>query len=664
MTAPFRGFKQRRSFDGTISMPALPSTEPDSPALSQSWIQHLQARLRPPDISPERSTGNDPIHRVSFAEVTQSLPTTTPGSRISVVHDAALRAAAARSIRADYQLHYRGNSERDRSRPPKPPSSSSRPSQNNHTRSPRQLLHDLSVSTGLHRHEVPSRFEEPFIPIDPFEIRAHFQFTYWGFTIRRQPSPDPEIGVSPPSSDSSQSSRMQCEDVIPQNTMANFRLFLTETLPRLMYLNFLLWLPAMYFSRVARIFEDAEVSKPDIQRMIESRGGGGGSYLIPSAADAAAAALNRSTAHAMSHPLRVTGDASPRHGIATGLGVASQVAAAPLAGSSLGVPAPLPSPEDWTPAYVSPALIRFKHSWEAFIDSLLREWKTLNLVSALLLSAILTMFQVPSAAEDPLTRTPALMSLVCATMSLSYGCMYILRFGTMRSMIRASRWAEEAGKNKTAVLWNVWVFLAMPGVWMSWAMILFVISIFSFVWRTGSTADPEVRPPLPPSGALGTRIAITAIFALGLIYLFLILRTLKRYGHVGARRPSRIIGGKSAISMNNRFEEANTDRVTHADGTVRSIADDGRDAVKEKRDVSVATRGMESLTGLPPRSVQNTPFSSVQRGRTRARRPIGVMTSVSPVRGLELEGVPPPKPNSMVVLDLEKDEGGGLRGFS
>lgn len=52
------------------------------------------------------------------------------------------------------------------------------------------------------------------------------------------------------------------------------------------------------------------------------------------------------------------------------------------------------------------------------------------------------MFQIPSAASDPVTRTAALISLICALMSLSYGCMYIVRFGTMRSMYRASRWAE------------------------------------------------------------------------------------------------------------------------------------------------------------------------------------------------------------------------------
>lgn len=45
-------------------------------------------------------------------------------------------------------------------------------------------------------------------------------------------------------------------------------------------------------------------------------------------------------------------------------------------------------PREWTPAEVSPALIRFKHSWEDFVDGVMKEWKTMNLVSALLLSYV------------------------------------------------------------------------------------------------------------------------------------------------------------------------------------------------------------------------------------------------------------------------------------
>jgi len=65
--------------------------------------------------------------------------------------------------------------------------------------------------------------------------------------------------------------------------------------------------------------------------------------------------------------------------------------------------------------------------------------------------AILTMFQIPSAANDPVTRTAALLSLECALMSLSYGCLYIVRFGTMRSMYRASRWAEVCLFHRTLI---------------------------------------------------------------------------------------------------------------------------------------------------------------------------------------------------------------------
>lgn len=56
-------------------------------------------------------------------------------------------------------------------------------------------------------------------------------------------------------------------------------------------------------------------------------------------------------------------------------------------------------------------------------------------------SAILTMFQVDGS-NEPVMRTAALIALVCALWSLTFGCMYILRFSTMKSMHKASRWAE------------------------------------------------------------------------------------------------------------------------------------------------------------------------------------------------------------------------------
>lgn len=185
------------------------------------------------------------------------------------------------------------------------------------SRSPSRAASPLRFLQQWALHRTHSR-DEPFIPIDPFK---------WHFRI-----------CSPRSSEN-QSLPITC--CIPITPVYDTRGFFSDTLPRQIYLCLLLRLPAVYFSRVARIFEDAEVSRNDMQRIIES---------------------NR--------PSKLS---------TTSNRVADNVA-----------PPVLPFPEDWTPPAVSPALARFKNSWEEFIDSLLREWKTLNLVSALVCSSVVS----------------------------------------------------------------------------------------------------------------------------------------------------------------------------------------------------------------------------------------------------------------------------------
>ncbi|KAI8984843.1 hypothetical protein BD414DRAFT_417781 [Trametes punicea] len=288
--------------------------------------------------------------------------------------------------------------------------------------------------------------------------------------------------------------------------MADASFFFSDTLPRQIYLCSLLWLPALYWHRVARVFEDAEVSKPDIQRLIDACG----DFTHDPIVDAAI----------------VTGFATPTN--------------AHISPEYQGIP----YPEDWKPPIVSPALARFKYSWELFVDTLMREWKTFNLVSALLCTTILTIFQIEDAAADPITRWSALMSLIFALMSLSYGCVYIVQFGTMRGMERASRWAEEAQKSRTALWWNIWVLLATPAVWLAWSMISFCVAILSFVWRTGSAADQAeggapAHAPLNATQALGVRVAISAVFAFGLFNFFMIVRTFRSYSRITVRRDRR-----------------------------------------------------------------------------------------------------------------------------
>ena len=221
-------------------------------------------------------------------------------------------------------------------------------------------------SSGLLGHRIS--VEERFVPIDPFRLHSHIPFCCFPAHTHH----DLETGEG-----SASSGPYDCEDLIPtksiQSFFTNVQFFIVDTLPRQMYLIFLLRLPAMYFSRVSRIFEDAEVSKPDIQRMIDAsgRGGGnnGGTWEPNTAAQSTPAHIPMTT---LSPPGQGTIPVTPRVDSTT-----------PVASM---IHMPLPFPDEWTPPLVSPALIRFKHSWEAFIDSLLKEWKTLNVVSALLAS--------------------------------------------------------------------------------------------------------------------------------------------------------------------------------------------------------------------------------------------------------------------------------------
>ncbi|KAF9074689.1 hypothetical protein BDP27DRAFT_1316661 [Rhodocollybia butyracea] len=408
-------------------------------------------------------------------------------------------------------------------------------------------------SQGIHHRPHMNHHEEPFVPVDPFQSQFRFRVRPPRFRLPgclRMPlagKTDNTEGLPMKTHDASRPSttahRAAFDEYVnnPGHEHHDMRIFFLDTLPRVIYLHLLLRIPSMYFSRVARIFEDAEVSKPDIHRMIEACGRGGSHFLQTQ--NSLGPGPNNLTVEANANTTMAPNNISNTvHLGGTGLGpgpASGNTTATNIAAAVSVVDLPLPSlpfPNEWsTTPFVSPALVRFKLSWETFIDSLMREWKTLNVVSALLLSAILTIFQINNAATDPITRTAALLSLVCAIMSLSYGCMYIVRFGTMRSMYRASIWAEEAQKTETLVWWNVWVLLGMPAVWMAWSMIFFIASILSFVWRTDAQSDPDDWPPLSDQAALGPRVAITVVFGIGMMYFALIVKTLSSYGPNGIR---------------------------------------------------------------------------------------------------------------------------------
>ncbi|RXW21560.1 hypothetical protein EST38_g4299 [Candolleomyces aberdarensis] len=253
--------------------------------------------------------------------------------------------------------------------------------------------------------------------------------------------------------------------------LAIFLSFFLDVIPRQLYLHLLLRFPSLYFSRVTRIFHDANMSMSEIKQM---------ALEVANSNEA----MNKELLYQGIFP--------------------QESATAP------------------------PSFINLRDSWQSFIDSLMREWKTLNIITVLLLSAILTILQIDAAAADPVSRYSALLSLVCAFMSLLYGCIYIIRFGSMRKTHKAAEWANESEKSSTSIFWNVWVMLAMPAVWLGWSMIFFIVCVMAFVWQTGTGTDAEA-PTQTASEILAPRIVISAVLGLGFLYLILIGNTFRKY---------------------------------------------------------------------------------------------------------------------------------------
>ncbi|QRV78385.1 hypothetical protein RhiJN_06400 [Ceratobasidium sp. AG-Ba] len=190
-----------------------------------------------------------------------------------------------------------------------------------------------------------------------------------------------------------------------------------------------------------------------------------------------------------------------------------------------------------------------------FMDSLNKEWKTLNVVSALLLSAILTVFQVDGS-NEPVLRTAALIAL-------------------------ASRWAEEAQRHSTGIWWNVWVFLSLPSVFLAWSVISFCVAVLAFSWTTGTVTPPS---PISNKAAIGPRLAITFVFLLGLVYFYKVVRTLRKYADPLPRNWA--LHSPPPLTVSN---ERDSDDVPELDlergeefalGTVKDMAD--RAAAEEK----------------------------------------------------------------------------------
>ncbi|KAM6497295.1 hypothetical protein JOM56_007768 [Amanita muscaria] len=168
-----------------------------------------------------------------------------------------------------------------------------------------------------------------------------------------------------------------------------------------------------------------------------------------------------------------------------------------------------------------------QNSWDEFLNALTKEWKTLNVVSALLLTAIYNVLLLGGQGST-LTQCTALMSLLSALMSLTLGCLYLIRFETMRRTYKAIQWSSDALKTSRTILWNVYNLLALPSAWLAWSLLFFVVCLMSIVWEPidvniGSTSG---LGPLQ----LASKIAVSALLFVGMVHLSYALVAFAGYG--------------------------------------------------------------------------------------------------------------------------------------
>ena len=329
---------------------ATPSPTPPSLRITG----HFPTSPEGPDTRPlvaEGSSGRNSSHpRVSF-EGNRTPATPDRSTRTNVRVHPLLRETVPQSPRGiDSTIHGLND--------PSQPPSAGRSVMRSTTNSLKKPNHESppTASASHSRATSPIRLfswspfhhsqEDTFIPVDPFQIRTRLRrFSLHSSDAEHVLPFNPECEENP----------FCCFPLwkcSPQDRFLSFlrdtRYFLLDTLPRQIYLYLLFCLPSLYFSRIARVYEDAQLSKPDLDHMIES-------YSSSRQQEQRQRIINSSPIPpgAHYHPASA-----------------------------------LPFPDEWTNTNVSPALVRFKHSWEAFVDSLLREWKTLNLVSALLHSLV------------------------------------------------------------------------------------------------------------------------------------------------------------------------------------------------------------------------------------------------------------------------------------
>lgn len=298
----------------------------------------------------------------------------------------------------------------------------------------------------------------------------------------------------------------------------------TVTFFRYLYFPILLFLPLYYFSQASAVIDSAARCKEEYDEWIsvlETR------IVNLDATESSVTLTNPDGIELQALPSTTT-RIEPERGRVTpeSIRVPPPYCYALVSSSPLVRPPP--------PASV----VKLEEDWCRFLGSRIVEWKIAATTACVFVAASPTIFQIPDASDDPITRSIAFLALCRALSGIIYGPIFPIYFRGARSRTVhfAMLWSQEAKKLEKSAFWGPWIMLSLPTVATCWATIFFLLAIFAFIWRTGSTADPSDwqdatpgRPPMSFDIALVLRIVITFISVVDFGCMIWIWRVLRFY---------------------------------------------------------------------------------------------------------------------------------------
>jgi len=115
--------------------------------------------------------------------------------------------------------------------------------------------------------------------------------------------------------------------------------------------------------------------------------------------------------------------------------------------------------------------------------------------------------------------------------------------------------SKAAAQTSTPPYWNLWLFLALPAVWLGWSLIFFSTGLLSFIWTSGDRRVPALTPLtdetmeyMPMSWKdftpLWPRIILTAVLIFGLGMGFLVSKAFRDVDPMGTTEVEDVEAGQ------------------------------------------------------------------------------------------------------------------------